>query len=87
MTLDGAPLYTFAEDGGPGKLTGDGFSDQFDGMSFDWHADLPGGSTARPAATGQQPTTLVELERRLLVLSPGRAFSRPRCGRRRRGRA
>ena len=44
VTLDGAPLYTFTEDGGPGKVTGDGFSDQFDGKSFTWHVVTVGGS-------------------------------------------
>ncbi|MQA75345.1 MAG: hypothetical protein GEU88_13550 [Solirubrobacterales bacterium] len=37
VTLDGAPLYTFADDGGPGQVTGDGFTDSFEGQTFTWH--------------------------------------------------
>lgn len=37
VTLDGQPLYTFAEDGAPGSITGDGFEDDFDGDHFVWH--------------------------------------------------
>jgi predicted lipoprotein with Yx(FWY)xxD motif len=36
VTLDGERLYTFVEDG-PGEVTGDGFSDAFDGQQFTWH--------------------------------------------------
>ena len=36
VTLDGKRLYTFVEDG-PGEVTGDGFSDAFDGQQFTWH--------------------------------------------------
>jgi predicted lipoprotein with Yx(FWY)xxD motif len=36
VTLDGAPLYTFADDGGPGRVTGDGLSDSFGGETFSW---------------------------------------------------
>jgi predicted lipoprotein with Yx(FWY)xxD motif len=36
VTLDGRRLYTFAEDE-PGEVTGDGFSDAFDGQQFTWH--------------------------------------------------
>jgi len=43
VTLDGAPVYRFAEDGGPGKVTGDGFSDDFDGEQFTWHVLSTGG--------------------------------------------
>ncbi len=56
MTLDGAPLYTFAEDSGPGTATGDGVSDQFDGQSFTWHAVTVGGSPA-PSAGSSSSTT------------------------------
>ena len=38
LTLDGAPLYTFKLDKGPGQATGDDFTDSFDGVSFTWHA-------------------------------------------------
>jgi predicted lipoprotein with Yx(FWY)xxD motif len=57
VTVAGAPLYTFAEDGGPGKLTGNGTSDQFGGTSFDWHAITPSGTTASSSGAAQQPTT------------------------------
>jgi predicted lipoprotein with Yx(FWY)xxD motif len=36
VTLDGTPLYTFAEDP-PGQVTGDGLQDSFDGKNFTWH--------------------------------------------------
>ena len=39
VTLDGRPLYRFAEDGSSGKATGDGASDSFGGMKFTWHAE------------------------------------------------
>jgi predicted lipoprotein with Yx(FWY)xxD motif len=52
VTLDGAPLYTFADDGGPGNVTGDGFVDRFDGTTFTWHVVRAGGSgTAAPEST------------------------------------
>jgi predicted lipoprotein with Yx(FWY)xxD motif len=35
VTFGGKPLYTFTEDS-PGQVTGNGFSDQFDGTSFTW---------------------------------------------------
>jgi predicted lipoprotein with Yx(FWY)xxD motif len=53
VTLNGAPLYTFAEDGGPGKVTGDGFQDQFNGKSFTWHVVSLGGS----GSSGASPQT------------------------------
>ena len=56
VTLDGAPLYTFAEDSGPGTATGDGVSDQFGGQSFTWHAVTVGGSPA-PSAGSSSSTT------------------------------
>jgi predicted lipoprotein with Yx(FWY)xxD motif len=37
LTYDGAPLYTFTDEG-PGELTGDGLTDDFDGDQFTWHA-------------------------------------------------
>ncbi|MGH2961530.1 MAG: COG4315 family predicted lipoprotein [Solirubrobacterales bacterium] len=37
LTYDGAPLYTFTEEGS-GELTGDGVTDSFDGEQFTWHA-------------------------------------------------
>ena len=78
VTLAGAPLYTFAEDGGPGKVTGDGVSDQFGSKSFTWQVVGAGGSTeSEPAET----TTSSSSRRRLLLLSSGPALSRPRCDR------
>jgi predicted lipoprotein with Yx(FWY)xxD motif len=43
VTLDGERLYTFVEDD-PGEVTGDGFSDAFDGQQFTWHVVGAGGS-------------------------------------------
>jgi len=36
VTFDGKRLYTFVEDE-PGEVSGDGFSDAFDGQQFTWH--------------------------------------------------
>ena len=56
VTYDGAPLYTFSEDGGPGKVTGDGLADSFDGKSFNWNVvSVSGGTNGGGAAT--QDTT------------------------------
>jgi predicted lipoprotein with Yx(FWY)xxD motif len=43
LTLDGAPLYSFEEEG-PGELSGDGVVDSFGGTRFTWHAATTGGS-------------------------------------------
>jgi predicted lipoprotein with Yx(FWY)xxD motif len=51
VTLDGMPLYTFADDS-PSKVTGDGFKDQFDGKSFTWHVVLAGGAKGTGSGTG-----------------------------------
>jgi predicted lipoprotein with Yx(FWY)xxD motif len=45
LTLDGMPLYTFADDTGPGSFIGDGFEDDFQGTHFVWHAVTTDGST------------------------------------------
>ena len=45
LTLDGNPLYTFADDSGPGSFVGDGFEDDFQGTHFIWHAVTTDGST------------------------------------------
>lgn len=42
VTWAGKPLYTFAEDGGPGKVTGNGTQDSFGGLSFTWHVAATG---------------------------------------------
>ena len=52
VTYDGMPLYTFAQDRGPGVANGNGFKDSFDGTDFSWHAATPSGA----AATGAAPT-------------------------------
>ena len=39
VTLDGRPLYRFAEDSEDGKATGDGVKDSFGGVQFTWHAE------------------------------------------------
>jgi predicted lipoprotein with Yx(FWY)xxD motif len=44
VTLDGRRLYTFSEEG-PGEVTGDGFSDAFDGQQFTWHVVNADGTT------------------------------------------
>jgi predicted lipoprotein with Yx(FWY)xxD motif len=48
VTLDGVPLYRFADDGGPGVVSGDGLSDRFAGELFSWQVAAPG--AAEPAS-------------------------------------
>ena len=55
VTLDGAPLYTFAEDGGPGQVTGDGEADSFGGQSFTWH--VVGGEGASGSGGSQSDSS------------------------------
>ncbi|MFL5870844.1 MAG: hypothetical protein ACJ75R_07160 [Solirubrobacterales bacterium] len=57
VTLDGAPLYTFVEDGGPGQVTGNGFADQFDGHSFTWHVVSADGLSSGPEQGAASTTT------------------------------
>ena len=45
VTAAGKLLYTFSEDS-PGKVTGNGFTDDFDGRHFTWNAVLAGGQKA-----------------------------------------
>jgi predicted lipoprotein with Yx(FWY)xxD motif len=45
VTSNGLPLYTFAQDNS-GDAEGDGFTDDFDGQHFVWHAVLAGGKPA-----------------------------------------
>jgi predicted lipoprotein with Yx(FWY)xxD motif len=52
VTLDGRPLYRFADDGGPGKVTGDGLSDAFGGQQFTWHVTAIGGGAAGGGSDG-----------------------------------
>jgi predicted lipoprotein with Yx(FWY)xxD motif len=49
ITFDGAPLYRFTEDSGPGVVSGDGFADSFDGRQFTWHVARPGGASEAPS--------------------------------------
>jgi predicted lipoprotein with Yx(FWY)xxD motif len=49
VTLDGRPLYRFAEDGTDGKPTGDGVKDNFGGQQFTWHLE---GSSATASDSG-----------------------------------
>jgi predicted lipoprotein with Yx(FWY)xxD motif len=51
VTIGGAPLYTFVEDGGPGNVTGDGFTDQFGGTTFMWHVVGADGTTSSSSTT------------------------------------
>ncbi|MGH9229852.1 MAG: COG4315 family predicted lipoprotein [Acidimicrobiales bacterium] len=52
VTADGVPLYTFTEDS-PGEVTGDGFSDDFDGQLFTWHVvQTDGASTSSSSGDG-----------------------------------
>jgi predicted lipoprotein with Yx(FWY)xxD motif len=46
VTLDGRPLYRFAEDTDPGKATGDDVTDSFDGQQFTWHVEGTGDSSS-----------------------------------------
>jgi len=51
VTLDGRPLYRFAEDGMDGKATGDGVKDNFGGQQFTWHVE-GSGETASDSGGG-----------------------------------
>jgi predicted lipoprotein with Yx(FWY)xxD motif len=48
VTLDGRPLYRFAEDGSDGKATGDNLTDSFSGQKFTWRAE----GTAKSSSGG-----------------------------------
>jgi predicted lipoprotein with Yx(FWY)xxD motif len=55
VTLDGRRLYTFVEDE-PGEVTGDGFSDAFDGQQFTWHVvSLDGSNSNQGGSTSDSP--------------------------------
>lgn len=54
VALNGKPLYTFAQDT-PGKVQGNGFSDQFGGHRFTWSAALAGGQSSSGSTTSTQP--------------------------------
>jgi predicted lipoprotein with Yx(FWY)xxD motif len=51
VTFDGRRLYTFAEDPGPGEVTGEGFSDTFAGQRFTWHVATPTGVSGSSTST------------------------------------
>jgi predicted lipoprotein with Yx(FWY)xxD motif len=51
VTSNGRPLYTFSEDS-PGKATGDGFADDFQGHHFTWHVVRAGGKTGAAGSMG-----------------------------------
>jgi predicted lipoprotein with Yx(FWY)xxD motif len=56
VTYDGKPLYTFVDDG-PGEVTGDGFADAFDGVTFTWTVATAGGSEQGAATAGTETET------------------------------
>jgi predicted lipoprotein with Yx(FWY)xxD motif len=51
LTLNGLPLYTFTQEA-PGKLTGNGFADDFSGTHFEWAAAGTDGATASSGGSG-----------------------------------
>jgi predicted lipoprotein with Yx(FWY)xxD motif len=51
LTEGGEPLYTFVEDS-PGNVKGDGFSDDFAGRHFVWHAVLVGSGGGSSSDSG-----------------------------------
>jgi predicted lipoprotein with Yx(FWY)xxD motif len=50
-TIGGKPVYTFVEDS-KGKVKGDGFSDDFGGKHFVWHAVSAGGKASSSSSGG-----------------------------------
>jgi predicted lipoprotein with Yx(FWY)xxD motif len=52
VTLDGHPLYRFAEDSQNGKANGDNLKDAFGGQHFSWHAKRQGGSSGSGSGSG-----------------------------------
>jgi predicted lipoprotein with Yx(FWY)xxD motif len=50
-TIDGKPVYTFTEDS-KGEVKGDGFSDDFGGKHFVWHAVSTGGGASTSSSGG-----------------------------------
>jgi predicted lipoprotein with Yx(FWY)xxD motif len=53
LTLDGLPLYTFAEENA-GQLEGDGFVDDFQGTHFEWEAATTSGDAGSGAPSGDR---------------------------------
>jgi predicted lipoprotein with Yx(FWY)xxD motif len=56
LTAGRKPLYTFTEDP-PGKVTGNGFSDDFAGRHFTWHAVLAGGGASSGSSGGSSTSS------------------------------
>ena len=54
VTLDGRPLYRFAQDGSSGKATGDGVTDSFGGRQFKWHAETDSGTSNSSGGGGNK---------------------------------
>jgi predicted lipoprotein with Yx(FWY)xxD motif len=52
VTLDGRPLYRFAEDGTDGMPTGDGVKDDFGGQQFTWHLEGSSATTSDSSGGG-----------------------------------
>ena len=52
VTLDGRPLYRFAQDSQPGKATGDNATDSFGGQQFTWHAEGDSSSSSSSGSGG-----------------------------------
>lgn len=52
VTFKGKPVYRFADDKGPGNVSGNGFSDSFDGTAFTWHVVGPAGASGGSTSTG-----------------------------------
>ena len=55
VTFDGKPLYTFAQDSGPGVVSGNGLADTFDGKSFTWHVASIGATSGSGSSTSTNP--------------------------------
>jgi predicted lipoprotein with Yx(FWY)xxD motif len=51
LTFDGLPLYTFTQEKA-GQVTGDGFTDDFQGAHFEWSAATPDGSEEPATGSG-----------------------------------
>ena len=54
LTLEGLPLYTFAEEDA-GELEGDGFVDDFQGTRFEWEAARTSGGAESSGSGGGEP--------------------------------
>lgn len=56
LTDDGRPLYTFVEDSST-AVNGNGFTDDFGGTHFVWHAVVTQSGAGAPAGAGSTSTT------------------------------